>query len=76
MYGCHSVARTLFEDMTCLSQASEDFVRALELVCQQSFLVHRMCVQSLGLEHIFPKCIFPQSVHQNWHPRLNQTQAS
>lgn len=70
MYDCHSVAQGLFEDIICLSQASEDLVRKLELVCQQSFLVHRICMQSLGLGHIFPKCIFPQSVHQNWHPRL------
>lgn len=30
-----------------------------------SLSAHRMCVQSLGLGHIFPNCIFPQSVHQN-----------
>lgn len=39
MYDCHSVAQSLLEDITCF-QASEDLVRAQELVCQHTECVY------------------------------------
>lgn len=42
----------------------------ISLCSQQSFLVYRMCLQSLVLGHTFPKCVFTKRVHQNWHSRL------
>lgn len=44
----------------------------ISLCCQQPFLIHRMCVQSLVLGHTVLQCIFPKRVHQYWQPRLNK----
>lgn len=44
----------------------------ISLCCQQSFLIYRMCVQSLVLGHTVLKCIFPKRDCQYWHPRLNK----
>ena len=38
VYGCHSIAQRPFQVITCLSQASEDLVRVLKLVCVLSSL--------------------------------------
>ena len=38
MSDCHSVAQSPFQDITSLSQASEDLVRVLKLVCVVSSL--------------------------------------
>lgn len=72
MDDCHSTAQSPFQDITCFSQASEDVVRVLKIVCVvcSLFLKYRMCVKSLGLGNTLPKCVFPKRVHQHWHPRL------